>query len=252
MSALMRSSRGAGPAVGHHGGGVVVEARERLGGPGEQGGIVAAGQRPEHVVGPGQQRLAVARREPEGVADHDQRELGGQVGDEVAFAALADPVDDLVAEPFEVGPPAGDPPRGEPGADQPAAQLVLGIVHVDHHRQRAVVGADALAVAEQPGMPGDVLGRRVGRDPPDLAVGVPVDGRVVPDPAELGVGVAAPELTADQVDRVVDRLVGPGCGRGAHGRFPSSGGPCVDGSEADVAPHRPPGCRAGIRAYDST
>lgn len=97
---------GAGPAVGHHGGGVVVEARERLGGPGEQGGIVAAGQRPEHVVGPGQQRLAVARREPEGVADHDQRELGGQVGDEVAFAALADPVDDLVAEPFEVGPPA--------------------------------------------------------------------------------------------------------------------------------------------------
>src|SRR5690606_15537433 len=58
---------GAGAAVGDDGGGVLVEAGERVGGAVEQGGVVAAGQRPQHVVGPGQQLLAVLGREAEGV-----------------------------------------------------------------------------------------------------------------------------------------------------------------------------------------
>src|SRR5690606_3836654 len=114
---------GAGAAVGDDGGGVLVEAGERVGGAVEQSGVVAAGQRPQHVVGPGQQLLAVLGREAEGVADHDERQLRGQVGDEVALAALADGVDDLVADPFEVGAAAGYPPRGEPGADYLPAEL---------------------------------------------------------------------------------------------------------------------------------
>jgi subtilisin family serine protease len=50
----------------------------------------------EHVVGPPQQVVAVGGRDPEQVADHDDRQRGRDVLDEVAAALLADLVEEGV------------------------------------------------------------------------------------------------------------------------------------------------------------
>ena len=63
--------------------------------------VVAAVQRAEHVVGPAEQRGAVRGGDAEHVADDDQRQRCGEVVPEVALPALADRVDQLVADPAD-------------------------------------------------------------------------------------------------------------------------------------------------------
>ena len=57
------------------------------------------GEALEHVVGPPEQVGAVLGPHAEGVADHDHRQVGGHLVDEVALAALDDGIDDLACTP---------------------------------------------------------------------------------------------------------------------------------------------------------
>ncbi len=67
--------------------------------------------RADHVVGPAQQVVAVLGRDAEHVADQDHRERRGDVADEVAFAALADLVDDRVRDLTDLRFAVADPAR---------------------------------------------------------------------------------------------------------------------------------------------
>ena len=58
--------------------------------------VALAAQALEHVVGPPQQVGPVLGPHAERVADHDHRQVGGDVVDEVGLALLADGVEDLV------------------------------------------------------------------------------------------------------------------------------------------------------------
>ena len=63
----------------------------------------------DQVVGPPQQVVVRARLEAEHVGDEQQRERRGDVPHEVALAALAHPVDDLVADGADARLVLGDP-----------------------------------------------------------------------------------------------------------------------------------------------
>ena len=111
--------------------------------------------RTDEVVGPAQQIVAVFGCDAEHVADQDHRERRGDVAHEIALALLADLVDDRVGDGADLGLAGPYSTRREPLVDELAPLPVLGIVHVDHHRDRAVVRSDATRVRER----GGVLGR---------------------------------------------------------------------------------------------
>src|SRR5439155_26315518 len=120
---------------------------EDLGGPGDT--FLGAGEALEHAVGPVQEGRPVVGGDAEGVADHDHREPGGDVHDEVALTSFADGVDDLVAGPPHRRLALLHAPGREALVDELAALQVGGIVHVDHHRYGSAVGPDAARVREQ-------------------------------------------------------------------------------------------------------
>ena len=87
---LMRSSCGLGPAGRDDRGRRSRCTRRRRRRPSCACSSVASPvERLEHVVGPAQQVGAVLGRDAEHVADHDHRQRGGDVADEVALAPLA-------------------------------------------------------------------------------------------------------------------------------------------------------------------
>jgi hypothetical protein len=201
------------PALLGDAGGVLRVAGE--GGHGSEDGlfVLATGEAAQHVVGPRHQRVAVLGCHAERVADHDQREQRGDVPDEVARTLLAHPVDDLVAHAPDLRLLIAHALGCEPPVDQLAPVPVLGIVHVDHHRERPVVGADALRVRERRRVLGDGLQVGVAADAPHAVALVPVDGGVGPHPREGLVVIAGPELAADEVDGGVGGVVGARHGR---------------------------------------
>ena len=69
--------------------------------------------------------------------------------DEVALAALAHRVDDRVADVADLLLAVAHAARREALVDELAPLPVLGVVHVDHHRDRPVVGPDAARVRER-------------------------------------------------------------------------------------------------------
>ena len=146
-STLIRSSCGLGPARRDQPGGVVRVADEGVGGPGA--GIGIAGERAHHGVAPLEQHLAVLGREAQLVADHDQRQRGGDVPHEVALAPLADAVDDLVADRADLVLALAHPAGREAPVHELAPRPVLRVVHVDHHRDRTALGPDAAGVRER-------------------------------------------------------------------------------------------------------
>src|SRR5256885_1537168 len=78
----------------------------------------------------------------ERVADHDQRHPRGDVPDEVAFAALAHLVDERMHDLVDARLLLAHPVGRESLRHQLAPVAVLGVVHVDHHRDRPGVGPD--------------------------------------------------------------------------------------------------------------
>jgi hypothetical protein len=136
----------------------------------------------------------------EGVADHHQRQPGGDVGDEVAAALLADGVDEAVDDGPHLVALVAHPPGGEALVDELAPPQVGGVVHVDHHRDRPGVGPDAAGVGERLGLARDRPDVVVAGDPPDPGDLVEGDGVVVPAPGQARVGIVAPELTSGEAD----------------------------------------------------
>ncbi len=195
---------GLGLAVGDDRVGVLRVADEGLGGRADATPV--AGEGGEHGVAPRQELVPVLGGHAQVVADHDQRQRGGDVPDEVALAALGHPVDDLVADLADLVGALADPSGGEALVDELAPPQVLGVVHVDHHRDGVGVGPDPLGVGERGRVLGDGLEVGVAADAPLLAV--PVDGGVGPHPGEGLVGVAAPERTAHEVDVVSGGVIG--------------------------------------------
>ena len=104
--------------------------RVELGRGGVVGVLVA-----DHPVGPVEQQPAVLLGDAEHVGQGEQRQVGGNVLGEVAFAARAG--EHAVADGPGVTPDAvfqpGDRPRRERPAEQPPQPGVLRRVHVEHH-----------------------------------------------------------------------------------------------------------------------
>ena len=132
----MRSSCGAALRSAMTVGGVGVVLAEGVGG----GRLLLlgrlGGQALEHVVGPAEQLGAVFGADSERVADHDHREGSGDVVDEVGTAPLDHGVEDLRAGLPHLRLAVPHPSRREALVDELAPLEVVGIVHVDHHRQR--------------------------------------------------------------------------------------------------------------------
>jgi hypothetical protein len=170
----------------------------------------AAALRLEHVVGPAEQVAAVLGGHAQHVADHHHRQQRGDVVDEVALAALDHRVDDLVAHLAHLVGLVAHPAGGEAAVDQLAPAPVLGVVHVDHHRQRPVVGPDAPGVRERGRVLGDGLDVGVAADAPHLAGLVPVDRRVGAQPGVERVDVAGVERAVADGDVRVGGVVGHG------------------------------------------
>ena len=127
---------------------------------------IARPQRAHQVVAPGQQLLAVGRRDPEQIADGDQRQPCGNVADEVEFAAFGDRLDQRTGGAADRRFLLAYAARREALVDDLAPLEVRRIVRVDHARHRRVVGTDAVGAAERLRVDRDVLHQVVRRRPP--------------------------------------------------------------------------------------
>jgi hypothetical protein len=212
-------------AVGHHAQAVLAVLHAGLHLRGQLLRVVAA--EPAHqVVGPAQQALVTFGRDAEQVPDHDQRQPGRDVEDELALAALGHVVEDAGADLAHARLVGGDAPRGEAAVHQIAPHHVLRPVHGDHVRDRRGVGAVALAVAEDVGALRDGHDVRVAGHGPEVVLPVVVDGLVLAHPAQRvveiarGVGVPGHEVDLRAV-RAVDSADG-GAHRASRRSFGSS------------------------------
>ena len=106
-----------------------------------------------------------------------------------------------------------DPPGREALVDQLASLQVLRVVHVDHHRDGPVVGADAAGAAEQLGVGRHVLHQVVRRHAPHAGARIAPHRSVGSQPRQLVVRVRPPELAGDQLDSILDALVRNGAHR---------------------------------------
>ncbi len=148
------------------------------------------------VVRPLEQRRVIFGGDPERVADHDEREPRREVADEVHLAALAHGVDQGVDHLDDARLLGAHPRRREALVDQPPPAEVLRVVEVDHHRRRSRLGTDPPGVREDLWLALHGLQVVVAGDPPDPAGLVPVHRVVGPEPGELPLWVAPPELAA--------------------------------------------------------
>ena len=98
-------------------------------------------------------------------------------------------------------------PLGEPAAHERAALGVEGVVEPDDRRVGGQVGA--VAAFHRVGADEDVLRLLdlddvvVARDPPELVLRVPVDGRVLAHPCVRRVRITGVEVAVEQVDHTV-------------------------------------------------
>ena len=100
-----------GPPVGDHAELQLPEPHARLHRRQRDLGFRIRRRGADEVVGPLQQVVVGARLEPEHVGDEEQRQRGGDVPHEVALAALAHLVDDLVADRSDARLVIGHPLR---------------------------------------------------------------------------------------------------------------------------------------------
>lgn len=87
----------------------------------------------DHLIAPSHHLPRVLLRNPEQAAQHPNRQLPGDLGDEVEFAHRENPIQDSTCESPECLLVSGDHFRGEPGLDETAEAGVLRRVEL-HHR----------------------------------------------------------------------------------------------------------------------
>ena len=92
------------------------------------------------------------------------------------------------------------PPRREPAADELAATRVLGIVHRDHHREVLAVRPGRALTRERRRILLDREHVVVARERPDLVLGVPVRGRVLPHPRPIRERLARVPAAVEQIE----------------------------------------------------
>ena len=118
--------------------GIVVHLDERVLCRLHPGRVLGVIPRPDQRVAPAEDLVTILGRNAGELADDDQRQLCGDVGDEVALAFRPDRIeylgDDLTDLVFE----CRDHPWMEPFADEVAQPRMPGRVHVDQHQLRAV------------------------------------------------------------------------------------------------------------------
>ena len=189
-------------------------------------GVVLGVLGADHAVAPVEDQMALILGYAEEIGDHLERELGRDVGDEVALALLADVVDDLGRHLADALLEAADHAGREALVDEQPVAGVHRRVHVEHHQplllerlrrlvdqqRRALVGRERLDVAvdvDDVGIAGD--------GPEPLAVGLvlPVDGRLAAERSVGGVGV----LPDERIEWIVGhgpllRRCGASVGRG--------------------------------------
>ena len=129
----MRSSFGLGPLLLRELGGVRVQLHRRVLRH-LLGDAVLGVVGPDHAVAPVEQLVAVLLRDAHEVGDHLERELGRDVDDEVALAALGHPVDDVGGALAHRRLELADHPRREALVDEPAVAGVQRRVHVEHEQ----------------------------------------------------------------------------------------------------------------------
>ncbi len=159
-----------------------------------------------HVVGPAVHLQALVGVEAHQLADDDERDVDGEVLDEVDLAPVGDLVDDLVGQLAHVGDQLTYPAGGEALVDQAAlAQVLLAVEGDDRH----VAGDDgAHSVARAVGLGGARHVEDVGvaaQDPQVVGL-VAIDGGVGPEPA-----VVLPRVVEEAG---VTEVEGSGCGAG--------------------------------------
>ena len=147
-------------------------------------------------------------RHAEHLGDHLQRELGGDVDDEVALAALDHVVEDLGCVSSRMcGSSCADLARREAAVDELAVPRVLRRVHREHHQPllldllgRRLVDRDAGPLAR-------VVGP-VRADGPDVGVlgDAPVRREQIPARVEVHRGLAPEELELVEGDALDERV----------------------------------------------
>jgi hypothetical protein len=190
-----------GATVGDHSAGVLGVLLERLHDPIHDVGRRRHRQSGDELVGPAQQHVAVLGLDAEEVADHDHRQVRGDVVHEVALAAGRDRVDELVADAADAGLVVLDPARRQPLVHEVPPAPVVGIVEVDHRGDRRRVRSRAHARAEGLRVLRDPQELRVRRDAPDAPDLVPVDRRVLAHPREVPVRVVGVPEPIQESDR---------------------------------------------------
>ncbi len=191
------------------------ELAERDRGAVELGGVALVAVAGHHGVGPPVHPVAGGRVEAHHLADHDERDVGRHLLDEVDLAAVLDLVDDLVGQVADVGHQLADPAGGEAPVDQAPLAGVLGVVEGDERHVGGHLRPHALGRGPQVGPPGDVEDVGVAADDPQVVDLVAVQGRLVAQPAVRLPGVVV-QLRGEDVDGRRDGRR-DGRGRGGHG-----------------------------------
>ena len=157
-------------------------------------------QRPEQTVGEVEDVRVVGGRDAEHVADHDERQLRGEVVAEVALPALAEPVDQAIGERTDPRLVIPDPRRREAPVHELAALGVVGRILVHHPRHRPALHPRALGAGEHGRVPTDGADALPGDDTPHAVALVTDDRR---DRAQLpvdGPGPGAEERGVEEVE----------------------------------------------------
>ena len=173
---------------------------EGLGGRVQHGIVgVDAAVAGHHRVGPAVEAEALVGVEAHELGDDDQRQVDGEVLDEVALPALGDLVDDLVGQLPHVVAELAHRAGREALVDQPALAGVLGVVHPDDRHRRGDARSDALGGAVALRVAADVAHVLVARHDPQLVARVPVHRALVAQPP-VGVPGVVVEARVEDVD----------------------------------------------------
>ena len=113
---------------------------------GDEGGVVGLGVAlaVHHGVGPLVELATLLGVEAHELGDDDQRQVDGEVLDEVDLAPIGDVVDELGGELAHVVGELAHPGGGEAPVDETAHPRVLGVVHGDDRQRHVEHGAHAL------------------------------------------------------------------------------------------------------------
>ncbi len=158
-------------------------------------GVGVAGLPEDDEVEPVLQRGPVLRGDPQDQRDHVDRELSGELGDDVERRPPHDGIEVLDDDAADVVFEREDGPRREHPADELAHAVVLGRIHADQAGPVHVVRVEeipephAMEAAVGPEVPQRLEHVVVAREGVETEVLVPVQRSLVPQPPVGGGGV---------------------------------------------------------------